>query len=79
MKAVKTNKVYNITETEKQRYINEGFDICDDNGVVIEYGRGKSVPFEDYLELKKKLEELQASDKEEKAPKKEKKEKAGDA
>ena len=86
MKAVKANKVYTITEAEKQRYIDEGYDICNDKGEIIAYGRGKTVPMEKYLELQKELETLKAPEKEEKAPekeekapKKEKKEKAGDA
>ena len=72
MKAVKANKVYTITEAEKKHYIDAGFDICDDNGEIIAYGRGKTVPMDEYLALKKELEAA-------KSPKKEKKEKAGDA
>lgn len=72
MKAVKANKVYTIAEVEKARYIDEGFDICDDDGAIIAYGRGKTVPYEQFVALQKELEAA-------KAPKKEKKEKAGDA
>ena len=72
MKAVKANKVYTISEMEKQSYINDGFDICNDDGEIIAYGKGKTVPYEEFLALQKELEAA-------KAPKKEKKEKTGDA
>ena len=60
MKAVKANKVYTITEAEKKRYIDEGFDICDDDGEIIAYGRGKTVPYEEYCAVQAELEKLQA-------------------
>lgn len=57
MKAVKANKEYTIVEQEQKRYIADGYDIVDDKGNVIAYGRGKTVPYEQY---KKVLDELNA-------------------
>ena len=55
MKAVKANKEYTIAEQEQKRYIADGYDIVDDKGNIIAYGRGKTVPYEKY---KKVLDEL---------------------
>ena len=60
MYASKANKVYSITEPEKQRYVDSGFDILDDKGNVIKYGKGKTVPYDDYAKMKKRAEELEA-------------------
>ncbi|NOW85314.1 cell shape-determining protein MreC [Clostridium beijerinckii] len=51
MKASKGNKVYSITEQEKEAYKKQGYDIIDDEGEVIEYGTGKSVSHDKYKEL----------------------------
>ncbi len=51
MKALKGNKVYTISESEKTHYIASGFDIHDDEGNIIAYGQGKTVPYEKYVEL----------------------------
>ena len=52
MKAVKENKVYTLTnEQETELYRLKGFDILDDNGNILKYGAGKSVPYEKYAEL----------------------------
>ena len=61
MKATKGNKVYTINEASKNRYKAEGFDIYDDDGTLLEYGQGKTVSFEEYIAVKKELEELKAS------------------
>ncbi len=53
MKAVKGNKVYTITESEKKAYQDAGYDIFDDKGNVEAYGRGKTVSYEQYVELEK--------------------------
>ena len=53
MKAIKGNKVYAIDQTMKADYVARGFDIIEDNGDIIEYGAGKTVPYGDY----KKIEE----------------------
>ena len=59
MKAVKGNKVYTIDETQQKFYEESGFDILNDQGDVIAYGRGKTVPYGDYVALKGEKEELE--------------------
>ena len=59
MKAVKGNKVYTIDETQQRFYEESGFDILNDQGDVIAYGRGKTVPYGDYVALKGEREELE--------------------
>ena len=61
MKAVKDNKVYTITEEQQKFYTDAGFDIVDDAGKVISYGRGKTVPYEKYAALKEALEAAKTS------------------
>lgn len=56
MRAVKGNKVYTIEETQKKHYLEAGFDIIGDDGEIIAYGKGKTVPYDKYEELKKELE-----------------------
>lgn len=58
MRAVKGNKVYQIEETQKKTYLDSGYDIEDEKGNVIEYGRGKQVPYNDFLNLQKENEQL---------------------
>lgn len=58
MKALKGNKVYTIDEKQKKNYVDAGFDIQDDNGKVIAYGRGKTVPYMDHVLLKEENEKL---------------------
>lgn len=61
MKAVKENKVYTITEQQRKAYAAQGFDITDDNGRIIEYAAGKTVPYAKYaavLEENKRLKKL---------------------
>lgn len=58
MKAVKGNKVYTIDETQKKFYEESGFDILDDMGKVIAYGRGKTIPYGEYEVLKRENELL---------------------
>lgn len=62
MKAVKGNKVYTIDEKQKKRYVDDGYDITDDNGNAVAYGRGKTVPYEQYVKVLEELERLKASD-----------------
>lgn len=62
MKAVKANKEYTITEAEKKGYIDQGFDIIDDQGTVIAYGRGKTVPYDEYMKVVRELEEKKATE-----------------
>lgn len=60
MKATKGNKEYSIDESQQRAYQDQGFDIKEDDGSVIAYGRGKMVPYGDYMALKKELEDLKA-------------------
>lgn len=58
MRAVKGNKVYTVDEQSKTRYVNDGFDILDGDGNVIETGKGKTVSYEEYQKVVDELEEL---------------------
>ncbi len=58
MKAVKDNKEYTIEESQMKFYRDRGFDIRNETGDVITYGRGKTVPYGEYEALKKELEEM---------------------
>ena len=60
MKAVKENKVYTITDDEKERYGAMGYDILDDSGKMIEEAHGKSISYDKYLELKRENDKLKA-------------------
>ena len=35
-----------------------GFDILDDDGEIVAYGRGKTVPYDDYMQAVKEVERL---------------------
>lgn len=59
MKAAKGNKEYTIDESQRKSYQDSGYDIKDNAGNVIAYGRGKTVPYSDYMELKAELERMQ--------------------
>ena len=61
MKATKGNKVYTITEDQQKFYTDAGYDIVKDDGEVIAYGRGKTVPYAEYVAIKKELEDLKKS------------------
>ena len=64
MKAVKENKVYTLTnEQEAEYYRLKGFDILDDNGSILKYGAGKTVPYEKYAAVVAELKELKAKGK----------------
>ena len=54
MRAVKGNKEYTIDETQKKQYQDAGFDIMEE-GEVIAYGRGKTVPYDDYMKAVKEI------------------------
>jgi hypothetical protein len=58
MRASKGNKEYLIDESQEKSYQDRGFDIKDDDGNVVAYGRGKTVAYGDYAALKEELEEL---------------------
>lgn len=57
MKAVKGNKEYNIDESAKEAYRQQGFDIYE-NGVLVEYGAGKTVSLAEYERVKQAAEVL---------------------
>ena len=63
MKAVKENREYTISETEKDYYNAKGFHILDDSGEVIAYGKGKTVSYDEYARVVKELEALKADKK----------------
>ena len=58
MTAEKDNKVYTIDESMKNHYAAEGYDIKDDDGNVIAYGKGKTVSYEEYQKVVQELEAL---------------------
>lgn len=77
MKAKKDNKVYQITDVDKQRYLSEGYDIYNDDGEIAEYSPKKKIPYNEYIKLQKENEnlhkriaELEAQKPEQKANKK---------
>lgn len=59
MKAVKANKEYVVTEENKAFYVKQGFDIIDDDGNLVAYGKGKTVPYDDHMQAVKEVERLQ--------------------
>lgn len=61
MKAKKENKVYQIsTDTEKERYLKQGFDIYDDEGELIEHSPLKKIEYGKYAALEKEMEAVKA-------------------
>ncbi len=60
MKAIKDNKEYIVNNESKQHYIDTGFDIVDENGDIIEYGRGKMVSLEEHNQALERIKELEA-------------------
>lgn len=81
MKAVKGNKEYTISAAETKSFQERGFDIKDDQGKVIAYGKGKTVSLAEHEAVKRELEaakeELEAL-KAEKEPKKKEPKKDGE-
>lgn len=59
MTAERGNKVYTIDESMKSQYQNDGYDIRDDDGTVIAYGAGKTVPYDDHMQAVREVERLQ--------------------
>lgn len=51
MKAIKANKQYTISESEKASYLAQGFDIRSDDGKLIEQSPSSTVSRRDYDEL----------------------------
>ena len=58
MRAERGNKEYVIDETMVPDYQNQGYDIYDDNGEIVAYGKGKTVPYEEDMALKVENQEL---------------------
>lgn len=63
MLAVKDNKVYRTDENSKSSYLAQGFDICDDNGKVIEYSPSGTVSRADYNRVLAELNALKCGKK----------------
>ena len=59
MRAVKGNKEYMIDDSRQKGYQDMGFDILDDNGNTVAYGRGKTVPYGEHMKAVKEIERLQ--------------------
>lgn len=60
LKAVKGNKVYKIEETEKRKFLAQGYDICGEDGKVVEHSTKSTVPYAQYAELEEKCRKLEA-------------------
>jgi hypothetical protein len=58
MKAKKENKVYTIDETRKKAYLNEGYDIYDENDKLIEYSPKKLIAYAEYMKKVNENEKL---------------------
>lgn len=59
MRARKGNKSYIVDEATKAQYLKAGFDIFSDEGELLESGKGKTVSYEQYLAVKKALDEAE--------------------
>ena len=59
MKAVKGNKQYTIEESQKKAYVDAGFDIYEETGEQIAWGRGRAVPYDDHMKAVHETEKLQ--------------------
>lgn len=60
MKAIRANKEYTVTEVNKQYYLNEGYDITDDNGKIIEHSPKKMIKYSEYQKVLEELEKAKA-------------------
>ena len=60
--AEKDNKVYVINKTEKDYYLKRGFNVVDESGETIEYGKGNEQAIA--AELKAENEKLKAENEE---------------
>lgn len=58
MRAVKGNKEYTIDESQQKSYQDAGFDIVSEDGQVTAYGRGKTIPYDEYMKAVKEIERL---------------------
>lgn len=60
MKAVKGNREYDINGAQSRNYRDAGFDIQNEDGEVLAYGRGKTVPYDEHVHLMEENKELHA-------------------
>lgn len=60
MIAVKGNKVYRTDENSKETYLAQGFDICDENGKIIEYSSTGTVSRAEYNKVLSELNALKS-------------------
>ena len=60
MKAIKGNREYTIAANEKDRYVQQGFDIFDDKGKLLAHGKGKTVSLAEYEALQAENAKLKA-------------------
>ena len=60
MKAIKDNKVYTVDEVTKKDYLAAGYDIIDDEGVIIEKSPSATVPYSEYARVCAENERLKA-------------------
>ena len=60
MRAVKDNKVYNISEMQKDEYLTLGYDIYDDEGKLLEHSPKTTVSYAEYEKVVKERDELKA-------------------
>ena len=68
MRATKGNKEYMIDGSQQKRYQDAGFDILNELGEVVAYGRGKTVPYDEHMRaiteievLRKRLADLESA------------------
>lgn len=57
MRAVRSNQEYFVTEETKEAYLKDGFDIYDDDGKLLEHGKGRRVSQQDYEKVCMELQE----------------------
>ena len=63
MKAIKANKQYTISESEKASYLAQGFDIYGDDGELIERSSSSTVSRREYDELFEKYNKVVSENK----------------
>lgn len=63
MKAIKANKQYTISESEKNSYLAQGFDIYGDDGKLIERSSSSTVSRREYDELLEKYNKVVSENK----------------
>lgn len=59
MKAVKGNKEYTIEQSQQKFYQDAGYDIKNDSGEIVAYGKGKTVPYGDHAKAVEEIGRLQ--------------------